>query len=62
MKAMTHRLFHIGLLAAALAAAGLSGCASMTPKAPPMAEIRGVQGRFQLGEIVDLHQAERVDF
>ncbi|MGD8389243.1 MAG: ChaN family lipoprotein [Desulfobacteraceae bacterium] len=62
MKTMTHRLFHIGLLAAALAAAGLSGCAPMTPKAPPMAEIRGVQGRFQLGEIVDLHQAERVDF
>jgi len=34
----------------------------MAHKAPPMAEIRGVQGRFQLGEIVDLHQGERVEF
>ena len=34
----------------------------MTPKAPPTAEVRGVQGRFQLGEIVDLHQGERIEF
>mgnify|MGYP006278832871 FL=1 len=34
----------------------------MPPKAPPTAEIRGVQARFRLGDIVALHQGERVAF
>lgn len=59
---MMKRFFHIGLLSAVLTAACLSGCAPMTPKAPPTAQIRGVQGRFQIGQIVDLHQGEHVGF
>jgi uncharacterized iron-regulated protein len=38
------------------------GCASRPPKAPPVAKIKGVQGIFQIGQIVDLHKGKRLGF
>jgi len=58
MKSPAHIL--LPLVIAALAA--LSACASPHPRMPPLAQIKGVDGRFKAGEILDLHQGESVNF
>lgn len=40
----------------------LAGCAPSRPKAPPVAWIHGAEGRYGMGDIVDLHQAKPLDF
>ncbi len=47
---------------ALLAAALVAGCAPSGHKLPPVAEIRGAEGRYGPGDIIDLHQAEGLDF
>jgi len=39
-----------------------SGCAPARPRPVPFAEIRGAEGRYGPGKIVDLHQARALDF
>ncbi len=39
-----------------------AGCASGPPEAPPTARIAGAEGRYHLGEIIDLHQARALSF
>lgn len=39
-----------------------AGCAPSRPKAPPVAWIHGAQGKYGIGDIIDLHQAKPVDF
>jgi len=40
----------------------VSGCAPARPRPLPFAEIRGAEGRYGPGEIVDLHQARALEF
>jgi len=40
----------------------LVGCAAAPPAAPPAARIKGVEGVFRAGDIIDTHRGEKIDF
>ncbi|MFO7784881.1 MAG: ChaN family lipoprotein [Desulfatiglandales bacterium] len=40
----------------------LAGCAPSRAKGPPTAWIHGAEGRYGMGDIIDLHQAKHLDF
>lgn len=46
----------------AVCVASLFGCATTPPHMPPVARIKGVQGLFRIGQIVDLHRGEALPF
>ncbi|MCF8061728.1 MAG: ChaN family lipoprotein [Deltaproteobacteria bacterium] len=56
------RFFQLAIVPLLLGLLLLAGCAPSRPRQRPFAEIRGAEGRYHMGEIIDLHQAIALEF
>jgi len=53
---------HIQIALVLTALVGLTACATPHPRMPPFAKIKGIDGRFRAGQILDLHKGTSLDF